>query len=282
MQKRDARLLAMVFGIWGCAGAGEQRQDDSPLSGQLAGPAIQPKAPSQPYRPGEMPVGLGNEKDEDVELDFDQGYFNQGDVNEILEQHTTRLTGCYERAGGATKFAGGIVKLRFLVGPDGVVRDVLVIDTEIGNYPVERCLVVEGRKIPFPKPGGGSGADFEYSLEFRSSKQTHVVDWQKDVLRKRVLAKLPSLGRCGNPGLGDRPVAAVAYISPRGSIVSVGLASAGQLDTMAAMCVVEEIHKWRFAPRADRGQLVRTIFPLYRGRPGALTMRRAAQRRPLR
>ncbi len=229
-----------------------------------------------------MPVGLGNEKDEDVELDFAQGYFNQGDVNEILEQHTTRLTGCYERAGGATKFAGGVVKLRFLVGPDGVVRDVLVIDTEIGNYPVERCLVVEGRKIPFPKPGGGSGADFEYSLEFRSSKQTHVVDWQKDVLRKRVLAKLPSLGRCGNPGVGDRPVAAVAYISPRGYIVSVGLASAGQLDTMAAMCVVEEIHKWRFAPRADRGQLVRTIFPLYRGRPGALTMRRAAQRRPVR
>ena len=82
--------------------------------------------------------------------------------------------------------------------------------------------------------------------------------------------------------MGDRPVAAVAYISPRGYIVSVGLASAGQLDTMAAMCVVEEIHKWRFAPRADRGQLVRTIFPLYRGRPGALTMRRAAQRRPVR
>ena len=145
------------------------------------------------------------------------------------------------------------MKLRFLVGPDGVVQDVLVIDTEIGNYPVERCLVVEGRKIPFPQPGGAAGADFEYSLEFRSSsKQTHVVDWQKDVLRRRVLAKLPSLQRCGNPGVGDRPVAAVAYISPRGYIVSVGLASAGKLDTMAAMCVVEEIHKWRFAARAER------------------------------
>ena len=179
-------------------------------------PRRRPKARRGPIARVKCRVGLGNEKDEDVELDFAQGYFNQGDVNEILEQHTTRLTGCYERAGGATKFAGGIVKLRFLVGPDGVVRDVLVIDTEIGNYPVERCLVVEGRKIPFPKPGGGSGADFEYSLEFRSSKQTHVVDWQKDVLRRRVMAKLPSLGRCGNPGVGDRPVAAVAYISPRG------------------------------------------------------------------
>jgi hypothetical protein len=279
MQKRVARLLAMVFGVWGCAGPAEQRPDDSSASAQLA--AAQ-KGPARPYRPGETQIRLGDEKDDDVDLDFSQGYFNQGDVNEILEKHTTRLTSCYERAGGAAKFAGGVVKLRFLVGPDGVVHDVLVIDTEIGNYPVERCLVVEGRKIPFPQPGGGSGADFEYSLEFRSSKQTHVVDWQKDVLRRRVMAKLPSLSRCGNPGVGDRPVAAVAYISPRGYIVSVGLASAGQLDTMAAMCVVEEIHKWRFAPRADQGQLVRTIFPLYRGRPGALTMRRASQQRPVR
>jgi hypothetical protein len=278
MQKRVARLLAMVsLGIGGCAGSGGERQQSSM---QLTPSAQMAPAPARPYRPGETPVGLGHEKDEDVELDFSQGYLNQGDVSATMEQHTAQLTSCYERAGGAAKFAGGVVKLRFLVGPDGVVHDVLVIDTEIGNYPVERCLVVEGRKIPFPKPGGGSGADFEYSLEFRSSKQTHVVDWQKDVLRKRVVAKLPSLVRCGNPGVGDRPVAAVAYISPRGYIVSVGLASAGQLDTMAAMCVVEEIHKWRFAPRADRGQLVRTIFPLYRGRPGALTMRRASQQRP--
>src|SRR5215207_7550276 len=227
MQKCVGLLVVGAFGVCGGAGAGEQRTDDPSLS-QAA--AAEVTAPAKAWRPGETQIPLGEEKDEDVDLDFAQGYLNQGDVNEVLERHTGRLTSCYDRANSAKHFAGGQVKLRFLVGADGVVRDVLVIDTEIGNYPVERCLVVEGRKIPFPRPGGASGADFEYSLEFRSTRQTHVVDWQKDVLRKRVMAKLPSLGRCGSPGAGgDRPVAAVAYISPRGSIVSVGLASAGPL-----------------------------------------------------
>lgn len=271
-----------VSGAWACAGnagqlAYEQRLAEA--SGENA-PDGQAQAEQRPFRPGETPIKLGDERDDDVKLDFAQGYFNQGDVNEILEQHTARLTSCYDRAGGAKKFAGGVVKLRFLVGADGGVRDVLVIDTEIGNYPVERCLVVEGRKIPFPKPGGSTGADFDYSLEFRSTRQTHVVDWQKDVLRRQVMAKLPSLGRCGNPG--DRAVGAVAYISPRGYIVSVGLASAGPLDTMSAMCVVEEIHKWRFSARPDQGQLIRTIFPLGRGRSGPLTLRKASQLRRIR
>jgi hypothetical protein len=281
MQKCVGLLVAGAFGVWGCAGAAEQRADDPAAT--VAAATATPGSTAKPWRPGETEISLGQEKDEDVDLDFAQGYLNQGEVNEVLERHTARLTSCYERANAAKHFAGGQVKLRFLVGADGVVRDVLVIDTEIGNYPVERCLVVEGRKIPFPRPGGESGADFEYSLEFRSTRQTHVVDWQKDVLRKRVMAKLPSLGRCGSPGVGgDRPVAAVAYISPRGAIVSVGLASAGPLDTIAAMCVVEEIHKWRFAPRPDTGHLVRTIFPLGKGRPGALSLRRAGMRRPVR
>jgi hypothetical protein len=245
----------------GCAGSEGERRPDDAVYEKAASAAV--PAP-RPYKPGQAPVTLGNEKDDDVELDFTHGYLNQNDVNQVLEQHHSVLVACYERAGYAKRYAAGEVKLRFLVGPTGEVADVLVVDNGLGNYAVERCLVVEGRKIPFPKPGGDKGADFEYSIEFRSTQQHHVVDWNNQVLRRNLAARMPSLGRCGPPG--DKPVEAVAYINARGSVLSVGLSSPGPIDTLAARCVVEQIRKWRL--RGDGGHLVRTSFPVSGGQGG--------------
>src|SRR5262245_7830332 len=126
----------------GCAGDSEERRQDDPVYEKAAAPA-----PEKAYRPGQAPVTLGNEKDEDVELDFAHGYLDQNGVNEVLERHHPTLIACYDRAGYAKKYAAGEVKLRFLVTATGAVHDVLVVDTNLGNYAVERCLVVEGRKI---------------------------------------------------------------------------------------------------------------------------------------
>lgn len=244
----------------GCAEGAAGLASDSPLVlPALAAPADEAPA-ARPYRPGEMPVGesLGNEKDSEVGLGFEQGYLNQNDVNEVLEKHAGALTACYDRAGAARKYAAGAVTLRFLVGPKGQVDDVLVVDSDLGNYMVERCLVVEGRKLPFSAPGGGKGADFEYSVEFRSTRQHHVVERPTERLKRTVAARMPSLNRCGAPG--EKPVEAVAYITPRGKVVSVGLQSTGRIDTVAAMCVVGQIRRWRLP--GDRGHLVRTSFPV--------------------
>jgi hypothetical protein len=249
----------------GCAGGDGERRDDDPVYAKAAAASAAPAASGRPFKPGETPVGVGNEKDDQVELDFTQGYLNQNDVNQVLEQHHGTLIACYDRAGYAKHYAAGEVKLRFLVNRTGEVADVLVVDNALGNYAVERCLVVEGRKIPFPKPGGDRGADFEYSIEFRSTQQHHVVDWNNQVLRRNLSARMPSLGRCGPPG--TQPVAAVAYINARGSVLSVGLSSPGPIDTMAARCVVEQIRKWRL--RGDGGHLVRTSFPVSGGGWGA-------------
>ena len=124
---------------------------------------------------------------------------------------------------------------------------------QLGNYPVERCLVVEGRKIPFPAPGGGKDADFEYNIEFRSTGESKVVDWSADAVHKEVSARMGSLASCGPPS--EEEVRAVAYIQPGGTVPSVGLVSRGRLDIMNAMCVVEQNPQVapvgrRHAPRA--------------------------------
>ena len=266
MRSSAYSVMGSVVAALGCAGATTSSSDDS---GSLAAAAAE--ASGKPYHPGEMPVegpGLGNEADSQVKLDFEKGYLNQNDVNAIIEKHVGTLTACYDRAGAARKYAAGAVRLRFLVGDDGAVQDVLVVGSDLGNYMVERCLVVEGRKIPFAAPGGGRGADFEYSVEFRSTQQHHVVERPTERLRRTVAARLPTLGRCGRPG--EKAVDAVAYITPRGQVVSVGLQSEGRLDTMAAMCVVGQIRRWRLP--GDKGHLVRTSFSVSKER---LTFARA-------
>ncbi|HEY0713020.1 MAG TPA: AgmX/PglI C-terminal domain-containing protein, partial [Polyangia bacterium] len=163
-------LWAAVVGA-GCASAPEKRAALSKADVTEERPA------KTPFRPGETEIKLGDEPDSSVDVALERGYLNQGDVNAVLEENTARLIACYDRAGVAKRYAEGEVTLRFLVQPSGEVSDVLVVQSKLGNFPVERCLVVEGRKIPFPKPGGNRPADFEYNISFRSPESHTVVEW---------------------------------------------------------------------------------------------------------
>jgi hypothetical protein len=224
-------------------------------------PPQPPSPPPRPYRPGETPVLLGDEPDDAVEVALDRGYLQPGHLDDVLATHVPRLSACYEEAGDAQLFAHGEVRLRFQLSAEGDVTDVLIIDNELGNYPVERCLVSEGRKIRFPAPGGGKAADFEYSMEFRSPRQKYVVIWRRGTLRRPIAAKMPTLGRCGPAS--EQPVQAVAYIKPNGWVASVGLASDGPLQAGPAKCLVDRIMRWRL--RGDRGHIVRTSFAVSTG-----------------
>ena len=248
-------LVSFVLGL-GCAGA-----EVIPPAPPAAPSSTKPVQPSHPYRPGEMPVTVGDEPDDAVEVDLEHGYLNQGQVDDVLAANNRRLSACYQRAGRAQLYAHGEVKLRFQLAASGQVNDVLVIDNELGNYAVERCLVTEGQKIQFPRPGGNKQADFDYSMDFRSPRQKYVVVWRRDTLRRPIAARMRSLGRCGSPG--EQAVQAVAYIRPSGAVASVGLSSQGPLEVGAARCVVGQIMKWRL--RGDRGHLVRTSFPVSAG-----------------
>jgi hypothetical protein len=272
MQHKTARWVRGVFGVGSLvavAACATAEGDVAPASIAPASEAAQPAPPAKiadkappVYHPGEMPVGAVTDTPESaVNIQMERGFLNANDVNAVLEKYTPRLIECYERAGDARMYAAGEVRLRFLVAASGQVTDVLVVGNQLGSFPVERCLVVEGRKIPFPKPGGNHASDFEYNIEFRASKPHSVVDWRAEQFGKRLSGRVPALGRCGPPGKG--PVAAVAYVKPGGKVVSVGFVSEKPIDTMAAKCVVDQIQTWRLP--AERAHLVRTKFSITPG-----------------
>ena len=105
--------------------------------------------------------------------------------------------------------------LRFLIGGDGIAQDVLVIESTLGNYDVERCLVEVGRRIAFHAPTGHKATTFEYPVEFRSTNQLAVLDVDGLKIDHDLSVFLPQLAACGQ--LAAEDANAIIYIEPTGS-----------------------------------------------------------------
>lgn len=213
------------------------------------------------YQPGSRRLGEDDESQDDTDgmrVDVEQGTLDQFEVEETLRRNFSNLTGCYRRAGDAQRYVGGQITLRFLVEPDGTVSDVLVIENQVGSYPIERCLVVELRGIRFRPPGGRKGTMFEYPLRFESTREMTVIDAPNAVVSDEIESLLASLTPC--PPLGAPAVIAVAYVEPNGSVGSVGLESTGAVDPEAGICALEQIQKWKLT--GDQGRVIRTRFRL--------------------
>jgi hypothetical protein len=233
--------LALLFLAASCASGPQPEPDQGKLD------------PS--WRPGGTRLP-GSEDNDGMTLERSKGALNQRDVDRVLDRQVQSLTPCYEQAGAAQKYAGGDVKLRFFVTSSGEVSNVLVTESAVGNFEVERCLVTEGRRLKFPPPEGNRATDFEYSLRFQASGNARVVEWDDGALARDVAQLSHHLAACGS--LGPNPVRAVVYIQPGGTVGSVGLACGGPMDVQASTCAVEQIRKWRL--RDDRQHIVRAAF----------------------
>jgi hypothetical protein len=224
---------------------------------RAAGPAAAKKARDPSWRPGSMPVKIGDEAhEEEMAVEGGRGTLEQRDVDAVMKGHLPKLVTCAEEAGAARRYTAGEVTLRFFVSSRGDVSNVVVVSSSVGNFAVERCLVEQGRHLRMPRPRGGKGADFQYSLLFRA--EAAVVDWKEEMVAKQVAHLVPRLGPCGE--LAPAPVKAVLYIEPGGAVGSVGLSSESPLDMEAATCAVQQIRRWRL--RDDRKRVVRTGFQL--------------------
>src|SRR5262245_64889020 len=139
MKRAALPLLAIVIGA-GCGSDKAARQEGGPEQ------ALKRRAPKGGIHSADMSAGMT--------VDNELGVLDTEEVDATLKQHFDEIRGCYHRAGKAQRYAGGRVTLRFLVGGDGLAQDVLVVESTLGNYDVERCLVEVGRRITFHAPTG--------------------------------------------------------------------------------------------------------------------------------
>jgi TonB family protein len=182
----------------------------------------------------------------EMAMDNEMGVYETADIEETMAAHMEDVRGCYARAGKARKYAGGKVLLRFNVSGEGKPQDVLVVENDLGNYDVERCLVDVGRHVKFPPPDGKKATTFEYPVEFRSTHDVDVQDLDDSLKIDRDVGNaMKTLTNCG--AVTPTGASAVFYVDPRGAIASVGFSSESPLDEQAGACVVSEMRRWKMS-----------------------------------
>jgi TonB family protein len=180
-----------------------------------------------------------------MKLENELGVVDSQDVEATIEEHFDEVRACYQRAGKAQRYAGGKVLLRFMVAGDGRAEDVWVVESNLGNYDVERCLVEVGRGLVFDAPNGRKATTFDYPVEFRSTSQMMVLDIDGPKIDHDVASFLPQLSACGR--LAKQSAIAILYIEPSGFPGSVGLAAAASLDEAVGACMVHAMRRWRMS-----------------------------------
>jgi TonB family protein len=212
------------------------------------------------HRAAPAPKPARAARDGDMDLQNELGVVETADVEEAIEGHFEEIRGCYQRAGKAQRYAGGKVTLRFRVGGSGQTDDVLVIESNLGNYSVERCVVDVGRRITFKAPEGHKPTTFDYPVDFHSTNELAVLDVNEGAkIEHDISGLLPRLAACGQ--LASDDVTAIMYIEPSGFPGSVGLAAATNFDEGVAGCIIQVIRRSHMSA-ALPGHVLRCNFSI--------------------
>ena len=218
-----------------------------------------PKPPPAPVRQTRTIPVEDTEPEDGVEIVAAHGHMDPAVVEAGLAPHKAELSECYTSRVGKRRWLGGHVTLHWDINKSGEVTAVKLAESDLGAWPIEKCLLEIARAATFGKPIGGD-ADFAIPLDFSATGQTEA--WPEDRAQKAVGKQLAKLDACmkakGVKGPAPQDVAITLYVGPQGKVQSAGFASAKSvLDDTWADCAEKAVLAWRLPdPRGVIAKLV--------------------------
>lgn len=214
------------------------------------------ETPAEPATPRATRVPIEEPENEDgVEMVSTRGRMDPAVIEAGIAPHAAELSACYTTRVGRRRWLGGHVSLHWEIQRDGVVTAVKLAESDLGAWPVEKCLLEVARTATFGKPIGGD-ADFSVPLDFSAKGRSAV--WDEDQSLKAVGGQLASLDGCakGKVAAPD-DVTVTLYVGPQGKAQSVGFSSpASVLDAAWADCAEKAAMAWRLPdPRGSIAKL---------------------------
>ena len=171
-----------------------------------------------------------------------------------IKPHGAELGECYTSRVAGRRWLGGHVVIHWDIKKDGTISRVRLAQSDLGAWPIEKCLLDIARAATFAKPIGGD-ADFTLPLDF--SAKGGALDWDDDQALRAVGGQLMELDACGKKARAPRSVAITVYVGTRGKAQSVGFASdASEIDDKWAECAEKIALAWRLKdPAGHRGHI---------------------------
>ena len=212
-----------------------------------------------------------SEPTDGVQVVSTKGHMEMSVIEAGLQPHQQSLADCYATRVGKRKWLGGRVSLHWDINKEGETTAVKLAESDLGAWPIEKCLLDIAREAQFGKPVGGD-ADFSIPLDF--SAKGHPLSWDEDQSLRAVGGQLAGLDECADPskaaskgkpkrGKGATPrsgppkplatkvelpddVTVTVYVGPGGKAQSVGFASTkSTIDDGWAECAEKTAMAWR-------------------------------------
>lgn len=194
----------------------------------------------------------------DVEAVGLMGVLDHAQVKNAFGQRWPEVDACYQSGIQGASFIGGDLALKFRVAAEGRVERVWVAASDLGAWPVERCLLDLARSIVFPAPNGGA-ADAGMTFHFRGRGRVAAARQSAD-LRDA----LRSIDGCVEPGAAFResPAIVTLYVGREGRVLSAGFAMPrGDLDGAWADCAHDRARGWTLRMPRPRGDAWKVQAP---------------------
>lgn len=206
-----------------------------------------------------MAPDIGEEEEEGDELQVEglRGRIDTYDIQEGVKPHAGAIDGCFTKNRGKARYLGGNVELLFIVAKDGTVQNVHLSKSNLGSWPIERCLLEVSRGMTFVKPKGGAPAEFTLPLGFTA--RTAPEDWDGGRAAIEVTDKhLAELATCAEAGTAPASAWITVYLGTRGQVQSAGFATTAPIDEAWATCAEQKILGWTLTD--PQGRIARMTF----------------------
>ncbi|MEZ4404546.1 MAG: AgmX/PglI C-terminal domain-containing protein [Kofleriaceae bacterium] len=242
--------LLLAVGVLAAAGCG--------------GTSTPPPAEPAPTLRRPPPVDDAPPEDEDdgLELVSDRGKFDPDMAAAKVAPHAGALHACYTDHLERRRWLGGSVDLTWTVGADGTLVSVHLSKSDLGAWPIERCLLEVAHSVEFGRPQGHGKADVTFPVTFAGGSAA--VAWDDDRAARAVGPRLAELASCSKAGGGDPAnVTVTAYVGTRGKVQSVGFSAPAPLASAWADCAEAKVAAWTLTdPRGKVAKLSVVYHPV--------------------
>jgi len=204
-----------------------------------------PTPPESPPAPVAKRVPIeDSEVEEGVTVVNARGHMEKEAVEAGLAPHSNELTDCYMKNAKRRKWLGGHVLIHWDIKKDGTLTAVkLMSESNLGAWPIEKCLLDVARSASFDKPIGGD-ADFTLPLDFTAPRSS--LPWSEDQALKAVGGQLVKLEQCDKKHVRQHDVTITLYVGPHGKAQSVGFSSDSvEINEKWAECATKAAMGWR-------------------------------------
>ncbi|MES3037586.1 MAG: AgmX/PglI C-terminal domain-containing protein [Bdellovibrionota bacterium] len=96
-----------------------------------------------------------------------EGGLDRNEIAAVIRRHESEVRFCYEQGLQTKPKLNGRLSMKFMIGPKGSVTLAQVMNSSLGNIPVENCIRDRLKTWNFPQPQGGVTVKVSYPFILR-------------------------------------------------------------------------------------------------------------------